>query len=232
MKLGHGKRVLTLPIIILSMIFFEVIHNVTMVMGWNPIFDFLKRDFYGNNLYYIFERFLWCIPCFGLIIYYNGELKYSLKNMFTKFDKKVFFICFGIVTVLNLAVMFFMYKRFNFNTRNIFMIFDYLTVSFAEELIFRGWIFNALRSKMSFKKANIIQSFYFLLAHWIPYIVIWTISGSVNMQELQYALTWNTVTVFFWGVVWGYLLNKTESLVLVMLIHAWLDYSAFLFYMG
>lgn len=230
-KSDELSKKLTSLKIFLSMIFFAAFWEIMNIIGWNDIFSKLK-NFYGNYLYRDFQRILQFILCFFIVRYYNKKLKFNIKNMFSKFDLKLFLKWAAIILLLNLFTMFIIYKRFNINTNRIFTIFDCLIIGLSEEFVFRGWIFNSLYSVTNYKKANVLQSLYFMVFHWIPFITIWFINGSINIDQLQCIVTWNTVTVFLGGWIFGYLFKKSESITLVMLLHALIDYSAFLFYMS
>ena len=78
----------------------------------------------------------------------------------------------SILFLLELIMMFIMNKGWNFNTNNIPLIFEYSIVGFTEEFICRGWVFNALYSKIEYKKANIFQAIYFDIRHTFHHIPI------------------------------------------------------------
>lgn len=227
-KVKHSN--LTLTKILLTMALFFIYWSVGTVIGRNEPLNGLK-NFYGFNLYSSLLKILFCIPCFVWVKYYEKDLKFSLKNMFIKFNFKVFSLWFSIILVIELITMFIVRKNFYFNSDSIPLIFEFLIVGFTEEVICRGWVFNALYSKMDYKKANILQSAYFMVWHWIPYIINWTINGSININSLTYIITWNTLSVFVLGILFGYLLKKTKSITIPMIIHTSIDYLACLFYM-
>ncbi len=221
-------RNLTLPKVLLTLVLFEIFWCITSFIGWNNFFAGI-RDFYGHDLYQAFLRILYSIPFLILIKHYEKDLKFSLKDMFTKFDLKLFSILFSILLALELIMMFIMNKGFHINVENIPLIFDFFLVGLFEEISFRGWTFNALYSKMSYKKANILQTLYFMFAHITPYIPFWIQSGAINMEHVKFVLIWNFPSCLICGILYGYILKKTKSLWIPMLLHAAMDYLSYLF---
>ncbi len=43
-------------------------------------------------------------------------------------------------------------------------------------------VFNALNSKIEYKKANIFKTIYFAVLYVVPYIPIWVTNGAINME--------------------------------------------------
>ena len=76
-----------------------------------------------------------------------------------------------------------------------------------EELLFRGYILEGLLAKYSYKKAILISSLLFAIAH----LNIWQFPGT-----------------FIGGILLGWLYYKTRSLALVMILHASNNFFVFI----
>ena len=213
-----------------TMALFYVFWAISTVVGWSNIL-YNVRNFFGYDLYPGLLKIFFCVLFFILIKYYEKDLRLNLKNMFTQFDKKVFFIWFSILFFLELVMMFIINKGWHFNFNNLPLIIEFFIVGFTEEFICRGYVFNALYSKIDYKKANIVQAIYFALWHIVPYIPIWISNGEINMEQLQFVLVWNIPASIVIGLIFGHILKNTKSLWIPILLHMSMDYLAFLFYM-
>ena len=227
-KIKHKN--LTIWKILMSMGLFYILWDIGCIIGWNEVFNGI-RSFYGVDYYSSLLKILFCIPFFILIKYYQKDLKFSLKQMFTQFNGKLFAILFSILFLLELIMMFIMNKGWNFNTNNIPLIFEYSIVGFTEEFICRGWVFNALYSKIEYKKANIFQAIYFAVWHMVPYIPVWIKYGAIDIQQLKYVFIWNIPASIIIGLLFGYIMKRDKSIWIPILLHASMDYLASLFYM-
>ncbi len=84
----------------------------------------------------------------------------------------------------------------------VFIFFKILGVPVMEEILFRGFIQNALLKHFSFAKANLIQAALFMASHfaWIYFFGLTT------------GVLINFLTVFILGLWFGFLTRKTNSL--------------------
>jgi len=83
-------------------------------------------------------------------------------------------------------------------------------VAFAEELLFRGFIFQRLRAGQSFHRANLLTAFLFLLIHW---------PGWLYVQGAHWGLVPPSVSIFIAGWVFGLTMEVTRSLWPPILLH-------------
>lgn len=224
-------RNLTLFKILLTMGLFLVFWDIGCIIGWNKVFSGI-RNVYGVDCYSSLLKILFCVIFFILIKYYEKDLKFSLKEMFTRFDLKLFSVSFSVLFILELIMMFIIHKGWNFNVSNVPLIFGYLIVGFTEEFICRGYVFNALYSKIEYKKANIFQAIYFAVWHIVPYVPVWIKQRAINMEQLRYVFIWNIPSCIITGIIYGYIMKRTKSLWIPILLHASMDYLACLFYMN
>lgn len=214
----------------LYMFLFYILWDIGSMIGRSTQLRDL-RNFYSIDLYGILLRILFCILSFVFLKYYEKDLKLSFKDMFSKFDMKVFSVYFSVLVILELIMMFVLCKKWNFNFNNISLIFYFISVGLMEELVCRGCVFNALNSKIKYKKANIIQTIYFAVWHIVPYIPVWIARGAVNIEQLKYVLIWNIPASIVVGLLFGHILEKTKSLWIPIILHTFTDYLASLLYM-
>jgi membrane protease YdiL (CAAX protease family) len=83
------------------------------------------------------------------------------------------------------------------------LVFGMSVVAFAEELLFRGFIFQRLRARQSFQRANLLTAFLFLAIH---------IPGWLYMQGPHWGLLPLGVSILFAGWVFGLMMEVTRSL--------------------
>jgi membrane protease YdiL (CAAX protease family) len=73
----------------------------------------------------------------------------------------------------------------------------------CEEVLFRGFFLNRLHESLRFWKANVISALLFMLAHW-PY---WVSKNGFSPHVIK-----DSVNVFLLGCLFGWLMQKTNSL--------------------
>ena len=83
-------------------------------------------------------------------------------------------------------------------------------VSVAEETLFRGFVFQKLRERHSFHRANLTASALFLLIH---------VPGWLYMQGAHWGLVQLSVSIFLIGWILGWLFERAQSLWPPMLLH-------------
>ena len=137
------------------------------------------------------------------------ELPFLKKNAI---DKMAMVVIIGIIAVLaintctNSIAEIFLQKRIdedivnNLGYNNFWLQFFGLALALAisEELIYRGVLFSAARTKLNFVFAAAISSFIFGLAH------------GINMIGL---------TMFFVGFLWCFIYEKTKTIITTICIH-------------
>jgi membrane protease YdiL (CAAX protease family) len=83
-------------------------------------------------------------------------------------------------------------------------------VAFAEELLFRGFIFQRLRARYAFQRANLLTALLFLAVH---------LPGWLYMQGPHWGLLPLGATIFVAGWVFGLTMEVTRSLWPPILLH-------------
>jgi len=96
----------------------------------------------------------------------------------------------------------------------------FLIVGITEEIMFRGFILGKLREWTSFGKANIIQAILFVLIH----VPVWiSLNKEYFVVDSIWEYLWAIGAIFFFGLVMGYLVKKTNSIWPAILIHSFGD---------
>lgn len=177
-----------------------------------------SRYIFGNDAYkighYIYgyiNRFIWVIPALLLIIKYNNKLKFSKSELFSrpKFSKSLI-LAIAIVSVYAVISMLIVHKRFRFNSeRNLLLeTIRFIIVGCVEEVVFRGWGYNALANVTSNRKAVIISTLWFIILHWPAYFIKLYILGTFDFV----AILSQSFSALMLGIIFCWQLKKDRTL--------------------
>jgi membrane protease YdiL (CAAX protease family) len=101
----------------------------------------------------------------------------------------------------------------------LWMIFGNVINSFMEEGLFRGVMIRLFRIKLSFWRANALQSFLFAIWH-LPWVVKWYQTGQIEAHGgLFFATLSQFLPMLLIGFAWGYFYLKTNSLWVPWIAH-------------
>jgi len=92
-----------------------------------------------------------------------------------------------------------------------------LVIGLAEEIPFRGFLLQKFEEYLSFWKANCLTAFLFMAIHFPSYIF----HNNSNMLI-------EGIGVFAWGLVFGFIFNKTKSLLPCIISHSMYDLACFI----
>ena len=173
---------------------------------------------WGKALANSFFKCIILIPIPYLLIK-NKKVEVSLKEMFTT---KINFDIFGpIAAAFVVKCIVEMFSRFgglqisdNFHPSDLLV--SFLLVGITEELLFRGWIYNALLTCMSENGALILQALLFTSLHFPVYIM----SGVI--------FSMNYVLLFILGVIFGWTFRKNRSIWTPIILHMMWDLAMLL----
>lgn len=224
MGVRKGQGRLTVPKIILSLLFFTVLWAaVTDAWGISFLLFGPERTVWQKFAYDIMCRIVWILPVFYLFRRYGTDLPLRLEDQFrNKVDAKLFLIFFTLFTLYALVVMFVGFGHFRINPSFALVretVF-YLVVGLVEELVYRGWAMNAFSAFMSERKANLYAALFFVALHWPAYIIRYFVTGTfLGIQLLQ-----QSVLVLVMGLLFGYMFRKNKSIWTPLLLHAYFDW--------
>jgi membrane protease YdiL (CAAX protease family) len=204
---------LTFKKVVLSYFVFVLIWSVRIVL--------LKIYIDSNFVFWtkeIINGFIKSVIWFGFALYlikeHDKKLKISLKEMFTnKIQWKIFLPILIIFIAYNCIGMFSTFGGFqispNFHPSQ--LISQFLLVGVLEEIVFRGWFYNALSTFIAERKANIIQALFFMGIHYPSYII----GGTFKFPGI--ILT--SVFLFGMGIIFGWTFRKNKSLWTPIILH-------------
>ncbi|MCM1203794.1 MAG: CPBP family intramembrane metalloprotease, partial [Bacteroidales bacterium] len=98
-------------------------------------------------------------------------------------------------------------------------IIKFATVGFAEEIVFRGWGYNALLKVTTDRKAVIFSTMFFILLHWPAYFIRLYRFGTLDFSGLMT----QSISVAICGVAYCWLLKKGKTLWNPIIVHAGYD---------
>lgn len=121
----------------------------------------------GDYLYAYLSRLIWVLPAIYLMIQYDKNRYLNKKRFVQPCFNKSLIIVLMISSLYVIGVMLINHKGFWFN-RDINLpleVLKYVIVGFVEEIVFRGWGYNALSKVISDRKAVILSTVFFVLVH-------------------------------------------------------------------
>lgn len=183
---------------------------------------------YGYYIYAFICRAVWVAPAVWLIVRYSASLSFSKKKLFSRpvFNKPLA-IVLAVAVIIPLVSMLIEHGGFWINTEVCIPleIINICVVGFVEEIVFRGWGYNALSAIASNKKAILYSTLFFVLLHSPAYLV-----KLYRFGTLDY-MTWITqsVTTAICGIVFCWLLKKSKTIWNPIIFHIVYDVLTVLF---
>jgi len=211
-KLKSMKKKLTLKNILITYVVFMLIW-IIRIYALKPYID-SNYGLWGKQIINgVIKTLIWG----GISIYLikKYDVKINLKEMFTKkFSSKKLLIFIAIAVAYHLMAMFSIYGKWRIHPgfHPSQLISQFLIVGILEELLFRGWFFNALSSITSDKKANIIASIFFLTIHYPSYIY----TGSFFSPSILYT----SASIFILGIAFGWMFRKSKNILMPTIVHS------------
>lgn len=203
---------------------------IMLIWGfWYPFYYFVFPENLSQNLknlISISREYIRMLPAICFLIYYKNSLKTNLKEMFSiKFNYKWFLISLSIILVYMCTSSYFINGKVYFSPQKMlfFDVINWLSLGLCQELVFRGWSFNAFKSVTSQKNAVILSSAFFSASHWFAHFFRFY-SGNFNLPEFIHV----TVFTFIFGLAMCFIIIKTKdkSIIHVSVLHAVWDFLA------
>jgi len=214
------EKRLSLRAIILSLLGFILLWAV-VTDAWGYSDRFL--GFYaGAYLYAVVSRLIWVLPAVLLIVRYRDCLYIGKRELFSRpcFDRLLVLVLIAssAVVVLTMLVR---HKGFwlNREVNPLLETVKFMTVGCVEEIVFRGWGYNALVKAISDRKAAIISTALFVALHWPAYFIKWFRFGTFDFA----ALLTQSFSALLWGLVFCWLLNRGKTLWNPVIAHSVYD---------
>ena len=173
--------------------------------------------------YAIGSRAIWIIPAIVLIVRFPQNLAINPKEMIrTVPHSKLFYLTISISLVYCCICMLVIHDGFWINAQESIMMLaiKFFVVGIVEEVVFRGWGYNALCSTYSQRKAVGTSTTLFVMLHWPAYIIRFLLTGSFNWSGILS----QSAAALIWGIVCCSLLKKDRSIWSPILAHSFYDF--------
>ena len=161
---------------------------------------------WGSHLYNQFSRIAWVTPAIILLQIYKKEIPTTLPRLFTnKPDKKPFIISIIGILLYHLGAMFIyhggIWLHLEFDFFKLLLMF--VSVAFVEELVYRGWGFNAFSKYLTARKANLMSTLFFVLLHLPAHFINFILTGTFPLAAVAIAASsWPTASSRIFTATW------------------------------
>ncbi len=204
----------------------SIIIPVLIGIGHLIWFYFLSRVFYNNNMLFKINNVTWdnilnkfaddylvmlLLPT--LIIIFSRK---NLRDYKLNYNSKI------TIHVLAVILIVFFFLHNDYSITGVYKFFFYLVVvSFAEEFIYRGYIYNRLKEKSKIK-AIIISGVLWGVGHAI-------LPSMLNNSDIFKGMLYEIGVGIIIGWYFIYLQERSGTLWIPIIIHAMLDYTYLFF---
>lgn len=196
---------------------------IVWAIFWYPFYCFVfpeNLNVLVSNFIGISREYIRMLPAIFFLIYYKNALKTSFKEIFSlKFNYKWFLTALVIFIADLCLVSYFTNGKvyFNSNKMQFFDVILWLSLGLCQELVFRGWSFNAFRAVTSQKNAVILSSVFFSASHWFAHFFKFY-TGTFSLPSFIQV----TIFSFVFGTVMCFILIKTKnkSIIPLTILHA------------
>lgn len=183
-----------------------------------------------SDLIGISREYLRMLPAILFFIYYKDSIKTNLKEIFSlKFNYKWFFVVLLFFYSLSMCGSYFTNGKIYFNPQEttIYSVFYWLGLGLCQELVFRGWCYNAFKEVTSRRNAVIISSAFFSASHWFAHFFMF-FNNKFNLAKFISV----TIFTFVFGVSMCIFMIKTKnkSIVPLIIFHAVWDFVTIAMY--
>lgn len=228
-KLSFGKVMLITIFITLFFLLGGLLHSYTFLSAIPYDIEGTGVSVWGN-----IWKIVWAGLAFLFIKLYGKQLPIHTSKMFSfkRINFKIIFMVLAAIALIDFSASLVMQTKTPNNFSFLYLVINFFFVGLAEEIVFRGWAMNAFSKVTSIRKANIIQSVFFMLSHLLP----WSLAlfmGSVTISEIPILpLAIQLIYCIVFGCVLGRIFNKTNSLWTTIIIHCLNDVIATSFGLG
>lgn len=190
-----------------------------------PMIDENMGDWGNQIISSCIKIAVWIIPAVLLIKKYNDDMAVSLKEMFKgKFSWKPYILIFVIFAAYILIGAWRNFGKIAIHEsfHPSCLIGGFLVVGITEELVFRGWLLNAMLKKMSENTALAINALLFLAVHFPKWINDGVFIS--NFTSLGF------LSIMVLSIVFGKTFIKSKSIWVPVALHMFWDLLVFLLY--
>lgn len=215
------KRISKTKALILYSIAFYTIWTLFEFFG-KPVIDDIFRGEISSQIVktVIIKNLVWVLPAALLVHHYRDDVCIGLKEMFTTKVKWLRYLPVFLLFVLYSLVSAYLHKgslTFNsdFGVKQIIM---YSFVGITEEMVFRGWLLNAMvgKERQNQWKAILLSSLMFVAIH----IPTWTIHGELAFSFLHLGF----VLVIVLSIIFSVTFLKSRNILVPVALHMIFDF--------
>ncbi len=190
---------------------------------WLSLFQFLVNDVWirwedanipiglvGSWIWALMKFAYWCLPIMAYTLFFRKEWLAYFKQIYKPQIKKPATLLLILFWELSILLL----NRFKIPSLNYdYIVNGIIATPFIEEFVFRGFILKELSKRLSFRIANLVQGILFSLNH-LPWLY------ALGLFHSPTVLFSRLLFLALFGMVSGYLIKKTKSMLPSVLFHA------------
>lgn len=173
----------------------------------------------------VIKNLVWILPAALLVHHYKDDVCIGLKEMFTTKVKWLHYLPIFLLFVLYPLVSAYLMKG-SLSLSSDFgagQVIDFSFVGITEEMVFRGWLLNAMVGKDNKNqwKAILLSSLLFVAIH----IPIWTVHGELGKAFLHFGF----VQIIILSVIFSITFLKSRNILIPVALHMIWDFLLSMF---
>ena len=220
------KRISKTKVLILYSIAFYTIWTLFEFLG-KPVIDVIFHGEISSQIVktVIIKNLVWVLPAALLVHHYRDDVCIGLKEMFTSKVKWSKYLPVFLLVVLYPLVGGYLRKG-SLTLNSDFGIKQVIAFSFVgitEEMVFRGWLLNAMvgKERQNQWKAILLSSLMFVAIH----IPTWTIHGELAVAFLHFGF----VLVIILSIIFSITFLKSRNILVPVALHMIFDFLVDMF---
>ncbi|MBP5431110.1 CPBP family intramembrane glutamic endopeptidase [Ruminococcus sp.] len=173
----------------------------------------------------VIKNLVWILPAALLVHHYKDDVCIGLKEMFTTKVKWQHYLPVFLLFVLYPLVSAYRMKgslslSSDFGAKEVI---DFSFVGITEEMVFRGWLLNAMtgKNKQNQWKAILLSSLLFVAIH----IPTWTIHGKLSDAFLHFGF----IQIIILSVIFSITFLKSRNILIPVTLHMIWDFLLSMF---
>lgn len=206
----NTKNSVSNKVIVIYLVIFYIWWTIEELAYWSYTSNTLAQVLLSSSV----KLLTWSIPAFILIKKYSHQLKIGYPQLFKNRFKLWPYLVGIFIMVTYLAIILYFENgcfKINPNFRASDFIDKFLVVGITEELVFRGWLLNALLKKMSTWLALIVNNLLFLCIH----LPIWYQTHTLVANFTSGGF----ISVFILGLIFGLLFIRSKNIWVPIVYH-------------
>lgn len=206
----NTKNSVSNKVIVIYLVIFYIWWTIEELAYWSYTSNTLAQVLLSSSV----KLLTWSNPAFILIKKYSHQLKIGYPQLFKNRFKLWPYLVGIFIMVTYLAIILYFENggfKINPNFKASDFIDKFLVVGITEELVFRGWLLNALLKKMSTWLALIVNNLLFLCIH----LPIWYQTHTLVANFTSGGF----ISVFILGLIFGLLFIRSKNIWVPIVYH-------------